>query len=51
MDHHIVRMKVGDGMGIKLGVDPIIGFDSFHILSNDLRDYLSDYGLHTLKDA
>ena len=46
-----LRWKVGNGQSIKLGIDPIIGLDSFQILSKDLRDYLCDYGLHTPQDA
>ena len=47
----ITRMlswEVGDGLSIKLGINPIIGMDSHFILSDDLRDYLNHYGLTTL---
>ena len=43
--------KAGNGQSIKLGIDPIIGLESFHFLSEDLREYLRDYGIHTLQDA
>ena len=44
----MLSWKVGDGLSIKLGIEPIIGMDSPFTLSDDLREYLSDYGLLTL---
>ena len=47
----ITRMlswKVGDGFSIKLGIDPIIGMESHYVLSDDLREYLTYYGLTAL---
>ena len=34
-----------------MGIDPIIRMDSCYVLSEDLRDYLSDFGLHSLQNA
>ena len=47
----LLGWKAGNGLRIKLGVDLIIGLDSFHILLEDLREYSKDYGLLTLQDA
>ena len=47
----LLGWRVGNGQNILLGSDPIIGMDSYHILSEELREYLLDYGLHTLWDA
>ena len=44
----MLSWKVGDGLSIKLGIEQIIGMDSHYILSDDLRDYLNDYGLTAL---
>ena len=43
--------KVGDGMKIHLGVDPIAGLDASYSLPVDLRDYLTDYGITCLAQA
>ena len=43
--------KVGNGLNIILGVDPVVGQNSSYLLSEDLREYLEDYGLLTLRDA
>ena len=40
--------KVGNGLKIRLGVNPIVGLDASYILSLDLRDYLADYGISFL---
>ena len=40
--------KVGNGLNIRLGIDPIDGLDSSFILLMDLRDYLSDFGIIVL---
>ena len=40
--------KVGNGLKIHLGVDPIIGLDASYIPSVDLWDYLADYGISCL---
>ena len=43
--------KVGNGQKIRLGVDPIAGLNSSYLLSEDLRDYLVDYGISNLAEA
>ena len=43
--------KVGDGLKIHLGVDPIAGMGTSYILPVDLRDYLADYGISCLAQA
>ena len=43
--------KVGDGMKIRLGVDPIAGLDASYSLPVDLTDYLADYGITYLAQA
>ena len=40
--------KVGNGLIIRLGVDPIAGLDASYILPEELRDYLVDYGISYL---
>ena len=44
----MLSWKVGDGLSIKLGIDPVIVMDSHCVLSDNLREYLTDYGLTTL---
>ena len=39
---------MGNGLNIDLGIDPIAGLDSSFFLPEDLRDYLSDYGITSL---
>ena len=39
---------MGNGLKIKVGVDPIAGINSLHLLSEDLRDYLNDMGISFL---
>ena len=36
---------VGDGLKIRLGVDPFAGLDTSYIVPVDLREYLADYGI------
>ena len=43
--------KVGNGLKIRLGVDLIDGIDSSYHLREDLRDYLTDYGISNLAQA
>ena len=43
--------KVGNGLKIRLGVDLIDGLDSSYHLREDLRDYLTDYGISNLAQA
>ena len=43
--------KVGNGLKIHLGVDPIADLDASYILLVDLRDYLDDYGISYLAHA
>ena len=43
--------KVGDGLKIRLGVDPIAGLETSYILLVDLREYLADYGISWLAQA
>ena len=43
--------KVGNGLNIRLGVDPIVGNNSLYLLPADLRDYLHDLGISTLAQA
>ena len=40
--------KVGNGLKIRLGVDPIAGLDSSYLLPANLRDYLTDFGISNL---
>ena len=42
---------MGNGHHISLGVDPILGLNSSFLLFEDLRLFLEDVGLHTLRDA
>ena len=42
---------MGNGKNIKVGIDPIVGVSSVHVLLADLRSYLEDYGILTLSDA
>ena len=43
--------KVGNGLNIWLGVDPIARLNSQHLLSEDLRDYLTDLVISNLAQA
>ena len=40
--------KPGNGHQIKVGEDPLIGFESFYILSNGLVNFLHDKGIYFL---
>ena len=42
---------MGDGLKIRLGVDPIAGLETSYILPVDLREYLADYGISCLTQA
>ena len=43
--------KMGNGLKIRLGVDPIARHNSQYLLSEDLRDYLFDLGISNLAQA
>ena len=43
--------KVGDGLKIRLRVDPIAGLETSYNLPMDLREYLNDYGISCLAQA
>ena len=40
--------KVGNGVDIWIGIDPIIGVSSTHLLLEELRSYLEDLDIKTL---
>ena len=42
---------VGDSKSIRVGWDPIVGFNTCFTLPGDLRDYLEDYGITSLAQA
>ena len=42
---------MGNGLKIRLGVDPNAGLDASYILLEDLRDYLADYGISYMAQA
>ena len=42
---------MGNGLKIRLGVDPLAGHNSMYLLSAELRDYLHDLGISTLAQA
>ena len=42
---------MGDGVSIKLGVDPIFGLKSHFLLSDDIFSYVNDYGISNLSQA
>ena len=42
---------MGNGLKIKVGVDPIAGNNSQYLLSEELRDYLNDLGISYLAQA
>ena len=43
--------RVGNGLNIKVGVEPIAGPNSLHLLSKELRDYLNGLGISFLAQA
>ena len=43
--------KVGNGLKIKVGIDPIARHNSRYLLSEELRDYLTDMGISYLAQA
>ena len=43
--------KVGNSLKIRVGIDPIAGLNSQYILSEGLRDYLTDLGITHLAHA
>ena len=43
--------KVGNGLKIKVGVDPIAGYNSQYLLSEELIEYLNDLGISYLAQA
>ena len=44
----MLSWKVGDGFSIKLAIDPVIEMEYHYVLLDDLREYLTDYGLTAL---
>ena len=40
-----LEWNVGNGLKIRLGIDPITGLNAPYILPADLIDYLSDFGM------
>ena len=42
---------MGNGLKIKVGIDPIAGHNSRYLLSEELRDYLTDLGISYLAQA
>ena len=42
---------MGNGLKIRLGVEPIVGHNSQYLLSEELRDYLFNLGISTLAQA
>ena len=43
--------KAGNGKRIRLGTDSISGKISSYLLSEELQEYLNDYGINTLNHA
>ena len=43
--------KIGNGMNIKVGIDPIAGVSFDYTLPEELILYLEDYGILTLSDV
>ena len=39
---------MGNGLKIKVGVDPIVGHNTQYLLFEKLRDYLNDPGISNL---
>ena len=46
-----ILWQVGNGAGICLGVDPVVGLGNSFFLPDELRSYLEDYGINTLAQA
>ena len=42
---------MGNGLKIKVGIDPIARHNSLYFLSEELRDYLTDLGITYLAQA
>ena len=42
---------MGDGRDVFIGTDPISGISESHYFVQDLRSYLSDYGITSLHHA
>ena len=42
---------MGNGLKIRVGFDPIAGLNSQYILSEELREYLTDLGITYLAHA
>ena len=42
---------MGNGLKIKVGIDPIAGHNSLYFLSEELREYLTDLGITYLTQA
>ena len=42
---------MGNGLKIKVGIDPIVGHNSLYFLFEELRDYLTDLGITYLAQA
>ena len=43
--------KVGNGQEVLMGIDPIVGAQSPHLLPTGLKDFLEDLGITTLSQA
>ena len=43
--------KVGNGLSVLVGIDPIVGLEKSYGLSQSLLNYLNDYGIATLKQV
>ena len=43
--------QVGNGVDIWIGIDPVIGVSSTHLLPEELRSYLEDLDIKTLSQA
>ena len=43
--------KVGDGMYVQVGIDPMVGLENTFNISRSLTDYLQDFGIKTLNQA
>ena len=42
---------MGNGLKIRVGIDPIAGHNSQYILSKELKEYLTDLGITYLAQA
>ena len=46
-----IGWRVGDGKKLRLGVDHVAGLNTSFVLSEDLRMYLTDFGIIMLNHA